>query len=121
MQNPYKTGRLLEPLTHVQSDVSTHDWDRIYLCSPYRGMMDATIAILLKKLSLEVEQQIPTTLPQNEREHRLITLIRGCSFPSIDGDGHQHDERNAVASILPDAAKTPSGPGDKKGGKKPAK
>lgn len=121
MQNPYKTGRVTEPLTHVQSDISTNDWERIYLCSPFRGMQDATIAILLKKLSNEVLNQIPTTLPQNEREHRLITLIRGCSFPSVDGVGHLADERDAVASILPNAAETPSRPSDKKGGKKPAK
>ena len=121
MQNPYKTGRVTEPLTHLQADVSTNDWDRIYLCSPYRGMMDATIAIIIKKLSEEVHNQIPTDLTQNERERRLITLIRGCSFPSVDGTGHFDDERNSIASILPNPAKTPSGPGDKKGGKKPAK
>lgn len=121
MQNPYKTGRVTPPLTHLQADVSTDDWDRIYLCSPYRGMMDATIAIIIKKLSEEVHNQIPTTLTQNEREHRLITLIRGCSFPSIDGDGHISNERDAIASVLPDPAKTPSRSRNTPGGKKSAK
>ncbi len=121
MQNPYKTGRVTEPLTHVQSDISTNDWERIYLCSPFRGMQDAIIASLLKKLSNEVLNQIPTTLEQHERERRLITLIRGCSFPSVDGTGHVDDERDPVASILPNAAETPSRPSDKKGSKKSTK
>lgn len=113
IQNPYKHGHTRPALTHLQCDVKTTDWDVIYRCYPYRGTQDNILSMFIHKLAIEVRKQQIHTLPHEQQEQSLEQLIRGCSFPSINGHGHLEDEQKPVGSLLRDTNQTPSRPSRK--------
>jgi hypothetical protein len=100
MQNPYKTKRQSQRpvMKHIQADVSENDWNIVYLMLPFRGTEDTILSTLVHALAQAIKQQNLHALPYESREIALEKLIRGCSFPSVDGAGLVENESVRAAS-----------------------